>query len=72
MNQQEKTDATESLLDHILVNTPDKISQSGVIEKVFSDHKIIFCTRKHQQIKSGQHNQVYEKLLKGIIFGKTK
>ena len=53
-----KTDATESLLDHILVNTPDKISQSGVIEKGISDHEIIFCTRKHQKIKSGQHNSI--------------
>ena len=34
-----KTDATESLLDHILVNTPDKISQSGVIKKAISDHE---------------------------------
>ena len=53
-----KTDATESLLDHILVNTPDKISQSGVIEKGISDHEIIFCTRKHQKFKSGQHNSI--------------
>ena len=40
-----KSNTTESLLDHILVNTPDKISQSGVIEKGISDHDIIFCTR---------------------------
>ena len=53
-----KTDTTESLLDHILVNTPDKISQSGVIEKGISDHEFIFCTRKHQKIKSGQHNSI--------------
>ena len=53
-----KTDTTQSLLDHILVNTPDKISQSGVIEKGISDHEIIFCTRKHQKFKSGQHNSI--------------
>ena len=53
-----KSNTTESLLDHILVNTPDKISQSGVIEKGISDHEIIFCTRKHQKIKSGQHNSI--------------
>ena len=53
-----KTDTTESLLDHILVNTADKISQSGVIEKAISDHDIIFCTRKHQKIKTGQHNSI--------------
>ena len=53
-----KTDTTESLLDHILVNTPDKISQSGVIEKAISDHDMFFCTRKHQKIKTGQHNSI--------------
>merc|ERR1712015_240778 len=53
-----KTDTTQSLLDHILVNTPDEISHSGVIEKGISDHEIIFCTRKHQKFKSGQHNSI--------------
>jgi len=40
------TDTTESLLDHILVNTPNKISQSGVISKGFPNHGLIYCTRK--------------------------
>ena len=53
-----KTDKTQSLLDHILVNTPDKVSQSGVLEKAISDHDMIYCTRKHQKIKSGQHNSI--------------
>ena len=35
-------DAIESLLDHILVNTPDKISQSGVIKKPFLTMKLYF------------------------------
>ena len=49
------------LLDHILVNTPNKISQSGVIEKDISDHEIVFYTRKHQKIKSEQHSFIKTK-----------
>ena len=52
------TDTTESLLDHILVNTPNKISQSGVISKGFSDQDLIYCTRKHFKTKSGKHNSI--------------
>ena len=52
------TDTTESLLDHILVNTSNKISQSGVISKGISDHDMIFCTRKHYKDKSGKHNSI--------------
>ena len=47
------TDKTATLLDHILVNTADKISQSGVLRKAISDHDIIYCTRKHQMTKTG-------------------
>ena len=53
-----KTDKTKSLLDHILVNTPDKISQFGIIERAISDHDMIYCTRKHNKLKSGQHNSI--------------
>ena len=53
-----KSDKTESLLDHILVNTPDKVIQSGVLEKAISDDDMIYCTRKHQKIKTGQHNSI--------------
>jgi len=53
-----KTDRTKSLIDHILVNTSDKISQAGVIGMAISDHDIIYCTRKHQKYKTGQHNPI--------------
>ena len=47
------TDTTKSLLDHILVNTPNKISQSGVISKGFTT-MIIFIllgnTLKQNQV----------------------
>ena len=53
------TDTTESLLDHILVDRPNKISQSGVISKGFFDHDLIYCTRKHSK-----QNQVNITLLR--------
>lgn len=35
------TDRTSTLLDHILLNTPSKVTQSGVLNKCLSDHDII-------------------------------
>ena len=32
------TKTSSSLIDHILTNSEDRISQSGVIETTFSDH----------------------------------
>jgi len=52
------TDKTSTLLDHILVNTPSKVVQSGVLSKCISDHDIIYMTRKHQKTKTGQHSEV--------------
>jgi len=52
------TDKTSTLLDHILVNTPSKVVQSGVLNKCISDHDMIYMTRKHQNIRTGQHNTV--------------
>ena len=38
------TDRNSSLLDHILVNTPEKITQHAVLPKAISDHDMIICT----------------------------
>ena len=40
------TETTSSLLDHVLTNSCDRVSQSGVIDIGISDHQIIYCTRK--------------------------
>ena len=37
---------TATLIDHIITNSDDKLSQSGVIDVGISDHQMIFCTRK--------------------------
>ena len=38
------TCGTSSLIDHVLTNTEEKNSQSGVLEIGISDHQLIFCT----------------------------
>ena len=37
---------TSTLIDHILTNTQEYISQSGIIDTAVSDHSMIYCTRK--------------------------
>ena len=41
------TETTSNLLDHILTNSKDKISQSGVIDIGISDHQMIFVQGKN-------------------------
>ena len=52
------TCSTTTLLDHVLTNCEEKISQSGVIDIGLSDHQMIFCTRKHTRPKSNTHSVV--------------
>ena len=49
------TDQTATLIDHILTNSPDKVSQSGIIDLGLSDHYLIYCTRKTSLPKSHEH-----------------
>jgi hypothetical protein len=58
------TDKTATLIDHILTNSPDKVTQSGVISKAISDHDIIYCTRKAQSLKTGRHSNITIRSLK--------
>ena len=58
------TDATRimpkssSIIDLIFISEPDKIQQSGVLPVGYSDHMIIFCTRKLCRLKIGEHQSV--------------
>ena len=45
------TMTTSSLIDHIITNTPEKISHSGVIHTGISDHSLVFAIRKIQIIQ---------------------
>ena len=53
------TDQTATLIDHILTNSPDKVSQSGVIDLGLSDDNLIYCTRKTSLPNSHKHNEIF-------------
>ena len=48
---------TSTLLDHVLTNTNEKTSQSGVIDVGLSDHQLVFCTRKITKVKFSKHKR---------------
>jgi hypothetical protein len=37
---------TTSLIDHVATNTPETISDAGVIHTGISDHSLVFAIRK--------------------------
>ena len=53
-----------SILDHIMCNCSEKVSQSGVLPIGFSDHFLTFCTRKTVKQKYNSHNTVNIRSLK--------
>ena len=58
------TPKSSSIIDLIFVSEPDKIEQSGVLPVEFSDHMIIFCTRKLCRLKIGEDKSVKMRSLK--------
>ena len=58
------TDQTAILIDHILTNSPDKVSQSGVVDLGLPDHDLIYCTRKTSLPKPHKHNEIFAHSLK--------
>ena len=55
---------TSSLLDHILTNSLENISQSGIINIGISDHLLIYCTRKIKSLRSFSHKEIKCRSLK--------
>ena len=58
------TCSTSTLLDHILTNSSEKVSQKGVIDVGVSDHQLMYCTRKIKRTKHYIHNQIQVPSLK--------
>ena len=52
------TPNTSTLIDHILTNTNEKITQCGLINIGLSDRQMIFCTKKIKKEKVGGHEQI--------------
>ena len=53
------TDQTATLIYHIFTSSPDKVSQSGVIDLVLSDHDLIYFIKKTSLPKSYKHDGVF-------------
>ena len=49
------TMTTFSLIDHIVTNTPEKISDSSVIHTCISDHSLVFAIRKISVTKNREN-----------------
>ena len=64
------TDQAATLIDHILTNSPDIITQSGIIDLGLSDHDLIYCTRKAPLPKSLKHKEIFVRSLKIYSAGK--
>lgn len=58
------TASSSSLIDHILCNNEDKVSQSGVIKVGISDHFLTFCTRKTTKENTGKQSIVRVRSMK--------
>ena len=46
---------TSTLIDHIITNCKEKVTQSGVIDTSLSAHQLIFCIRKIKRVKTNNH-----------------
>ena len=58
------TENTSTLLDHVLTNSHDRVSQSGVINVGLSDHQLTYCTRKITRVKYNEHKYITIRSLK--------
>ena len=53
-----------TLIDHIISNCEEKVTQSGAIDTSLSDHQLIFCNRKIKRVKTNNYKQISFRLLK--------
>ena len=52
------TETSETLLDHVISNSTQKVSQHGVVNLGLSDHQMIYCTRKSTRAKNYDHKYI--------------
>ena len=53
------TSKTATLIDHVLTNCSEKVSQCSVIELGISDHTLVYCTRKTPSLKPNKHIDIF-------------
>ena len=49
--------------DDKMINSPFKLSLSGILDLGLSDHDLIYCTRKASLFKSHKHNEIFVPLV---------
>ena len=59
--------ATSTLLDHILTNANELVSNFGVLDIGLSDHQLIFCTIKNKGTKFTNIKLSKQEVLKNIL-----
>ena len=60
------TKNSTSLLDHVLTNSADRVSQFEVVDTGLSDHQLIYCTKKITRTKSNVHKYIKTRSLKKL------
>ena len=55
---------SSTIIDHIVVSDNEKIFQCGVLPTGFSDHYVIYCTRKVNKICINNENVVESRSLR--------
>ena len=55
---------TSTIVDHIITNCEENVTQSRVINFSLSDHQLLFYTRKIKRVKTNSHKQIYFRSLK--------
>ena len=58
------TSKTATLIDHVLTNSSQKVSQFGVIELGISDHNLIYCTRKAPSLRPSKGSGISVRSMK--------
>ena len=56
-----------AIVDHILANYPERLTQQGIIDVGLSDHQLIFSTRKISRIKRVMHKHIKFRLFKHYL-----
>ena len=56
-----------TLLDHILTNTNEMVSQSGVLDIGLSDHQLVFAQERNKSLNSINIKQSKQEVSKSIV-----
>ena len=55
---------TSTLIDSVITDCEEKVTQRGVVDTSLSDHQLSFCTRKIKRVKTNNNKQISFRTLK--------